>query len=132
MKIEIKLRVVSYLVAALALAAMGLSGPLRDSAYGAILPSGYPPSDRLIEVLGDRNGDWPSSPEIGFNELFILGYGRSQGYQCPLWNDQSKGKITQCDNGAALPLILIEKYLDILPNQGIRLHRDIVPIKYFS
>jgi hypothetical protein len=132
MKIEFKLRVGSYLGAALALAAIGLIGLLRDSSYGAIVPAEYPPADRLIEVLGDRNGDRRSSSEIGFNELFIVGYGRSQGYQCPLWNDQSQGKITQCDNTVGLPLILIEKYLDILADRGIRVHRDVVPIKYFS
>lgn len=132
MKIEFKRRVVSCLGAALAFATIGSIALLLDGASDVVLAADYPPPDRLVEVLRNPNKDKRTSPEVGFDELFILGYGRSQGYQCPIWNDQSKGKISQCDNGAPFSLEVIQRYLDILAKNGIHVHRDIVPIKYFA
>lgn len=75
----------------------------------------------------DKSGKAVSS--IGFNEEFILGYGLNQGWPCPLWGGTS---ISQCDNYPSIPLRSVRGYLDALLDKGIRVHREIVPIKYYS
>ncbi len=75
----------------------------------------------------DKSGRGVSS--IGFNEQFILGYGLDRGWPCPLWGGTS---ISQCDNYPSIPLKSAQSYLDALLDKGIRVHREIVPIKYYS
>ncbi|MBK8201017.1 MAG: hypothetical protein IPK68_01375 [Bdellovibrionales bacterium] len=87
-------------------------------------PKDFNPSS--LQSFGQNNEKIAS---VGFNEEFILGYGLSMGYVCPLWGGTS---ISHCNNYIPMPLSRIQSYLDALVRMNIKVHREIVPVKYFS